>query len=74
MQTLSVEILNPKAISLLNNLEDLKLILIKKKNLKSKKNQDLKSIILSAPTWSEKDELEYEKIKNSINKVGNAFT
>jgi hypothetical protein len=69
MQTLSIEILNPKAISILNDLADLELISFRKKEKKS-----LKKILLTGPTWTENEEKESLKARKSINKIGNAFT
>lgn len=73
MQTLSIEILNPKAISILNDLADLELISFnKKENISEKKA--LKKILLEGPTWTKNEEKEVLKARKSINKIGNAFT
>lgn len=73
MQTLSIEILNPKAISILNDLADLELISFNKKDNISE-NKTLKKILLEGPTWTKIEEKEVLKARKSINKIGNAFT
>lgn len=73
MQTLSIEILNPKAISILNDLADLELISFTK-NENISENNSLKKILLEGPTWTENAEKEVLKVRKSINKIGNAFT
>ncbi len=66
MHTLSIEILNPKAISLLNDLADLELISFAKKENSDNKNS-LKKILLEGPTWTENAEKEVLKARKSIN-------
>ncbi len=73
MQTLSIEILNPKAISILNDLADLELISFTN-NEKISEKSSLKKILLEGPTWTENTEKEVLKARKSINKIGNAFT
>ncbi|MCP9767919.1 hypothetical protein EGI22_08345 [Lacihabitans sp. LS3-19] len=72
MQTFSIEIINPKAISLLNDLVALDLIAIKeqKKNIQKK---TLKKLLLEGPNWTEENENEVKTARESINKVGNGF-
>ena len=73
MQTLSIEILNPKAISILNDLADLELISFTKDENMSEKSS-LKKILLEGSAWTENAEKEVLKARKSINKIRNAFT
>ena len=73
MQTLSIEILNPKAISILNDLADLELISFTKDENMSEKCS-LKKILLEGSAWTENAEKEVLKARKSINKIRNAFT
>lgn len=72
MQTYSVDILHPKAVRLLEDLADLKLILLKKEKAGETKKEttDLRKLLLKGPTWSEDDYQEYLKTRESINKTG----
>jgi hypothetical protein len=70
MQTYSVEILNPKAIKLLNDLVDLQLISLKKEIKKEKNRTELQKLLLKGPTWTDEEYKEYLENRESINKIG----
>lgn len=74
MQTYSIEILNPKAIKLLEDLADLKLITFRNSKKKIVEPNNLQKLLLRAPTWTDEAYEEYLQNRQDLNKIGNAFT
>jgi hypothetical protein len=70
MQTYSVEILNPKAFKLLEDLVDLQLISMKKEKVDKNKPTDIKDLLLNGPTWTDDEYQEYLKNREAINAIG----
>ncbi len=72
MQSYSVDILHPKAIRILEDLAELKLITLKaEKNAGHEmKPTALQELLLTGPTWSEKQFESVLEIRELINKTG----
>lgn len=72
MQTYSVDILHPKAIRLLEDLADLKLITLKaEKNTENEKKPNaLQELLLTGPVWSDEQLESVLEARESINKTG----
>lgn len=64
METIKIDILNPIALKLLNNLADLKLIKIKKSN-----NKNDFSDLVNQLRSKTKDKITLEEITNEVEKV-----
>lgn len=73
MEQYSIEILHPKAINLLLDLEQMNLISMKKE-INNQNKTTFRSLLLKAPTWNDEQFNDYKNLRESINKVGNAFT
>ncbi len=66
MQTYSVEMLNPKAIKLLNDLADLQLISLKKEKKIERSKTELQNLLLNGPTWTDEEYKEYLENRNRV--------
>ena len=72
MQTYSVDILHPKAIRLLEDLADLKLITLKEEKAveNEKKSTALQELLLTGPVWSDEQFESVLEARKSISKTG----
>ncbi|MFT7000904.1 MAG: hypothetical protein ACI9V1_001158 [Spirosomataceae bacterium] len=72
MQTYSVDILHPKAIRLLEDLADLKLITLKEEKAveNEKKPTALQELLLTGPVWSDEQFESVLEARKSISKTG----
>ncbi|WP_128545894.1 hypothetical protein [Larkinella soli] len=70
MQTFSVQILNPKAVRLLKDLADLKLIALTEQKEGKSRAGKLEHLLLNGPTWTASDYDQYLQNRAELDQTG----